>query len=130
VAGLTTRPATGTTWRDSALCAQTDPESFFPEKGTSARDAKKTCLACEVRTECLEYALAHDERHGIWGGLTETARRKLRPAPETHAGGKPPAPCGTTAAYQRHLRNDEPVDDACREAVRVRSRSRRRPNAA
>ena len=49
-------------WQERALCAQTDPESFFPEKGGSTREAKKVCLACEVRSECLEYALANDER--------------------------------------------------------------------
>ncbi|CAM5486572.1 Transcriptional regulator WhiB [Streptomyces violaceorubidus] len=54
-------------WQERALCAQTDPESFFPEKGGSTREAKKVCLACEVRSECLEYALANDERFGISG---------------------------------------------------------------
>jgi WhiB family redox-sensing transcriptional regulator len=65
-------------WQADALCAQTDPESFFPEKGGSTRDAKKICTSCEVRGECLEYALANDERFGIWGGLSERERRKLR----------------------------------------------------
>jgi WhiB family redox-sensing transcriptional regulator len=65
-------------WQDRALCAQTDPEAFFPEKGGSTREAKKICLGCEVRTECLEYALAHDERFGIWGGLSERERRRLK----------------------------------------------------
>ncbi|SYZ32812.1 WhiB family transcriptional regulator [Propionibacterium australiense] len=65
-------------WRDNALCAQTDPEAFFPEKGGSTREAKKVCQACSVRGECLEYALTHDERFGIWGGLSERERRKLR----------------------------------------------------
>jgi WhiB family redox-sensing transcriptional regulator len=65
-------------WQADALCAQTDPESFFPEKGGSTRDAKKICTSCEVRSECLEYALANDERFGIWGGLSERERRKLR----------------------------------------------------
>lgn len=65
-------------WQDSALCAQTDPEAFFPEKGGSTREAKRVCLACEVRAECLEYALLHDERFGIWGGLSERERRRLR----------------------------------------------------
>lgn len=77
VAGLPTRPATGTTWRDSALCSQVDPDLFFPEKDGRASLAKKVCLACDVRTECLEYALANDERHGIWGGLSEKGRRKI-----------------------------------------------------
>ena len=65
-------------WQDKALCAQTDPEAFFPEKGGSTREAKKVCSSCEVRAECLDYALAHDERFGIWGGLSERERRKLK----------------------------------------------------
>ncbi|EWC62414.1 Sporulation regulatory protein WhiB [Actinokineospora spheciospongiae] len=65
-------------WQERALCAQTDPEAFFPEKGGSTREAKRICLGCEVRAECLDYALAHDERFGIWGGLSERERRKLK----------------------------------------------------
>ena len=65
-------------WQDRALCAQTDPEAFFPEKGGSTREAKKICLGCEVRHECLDYALAHDARFGIWGGLSARERRRLK----------------------------------------------------
>jgi len=65
-------------WQDRALCAETDPEAFFPEKGGSTREAKRICSGCEVRAECLEYALAHDERFGIWGGLSERERRRLK----------------------------------------------------
>jgi len=65
-------------WQADSLCAQTDPEAFFPEKGGSTREAKKICGSCEVRTHCLDYALANDERFGIWGGLSERERRKLR----------------------------------------------------
>lgn len=65
-------------WQADALCAQTDPEAFFPEKGGSTRDAKKVCGACNVKAQCLEYALANDERFGIWGGLSERERRRLR----------------------------------------------------
>jgi WhiB family redox-sensing transcriptional regulator len=65
-------------WQSDSLCAQTDPEAFFPEKGGSTRDAKKICASCEVRAQCLEYALENDERFGIWGGLSERERRKLR----------------------------------------------------
>lgn len=65
-------------WQSRALCAQTDPEAFFPEKGGSTREAKRVCLSCEVRVECLEYALAQDERFGIWGGLSERERRRLK----------------------------------------------------
>jgi WhiB family redox-sensing transcriptional regulator len=71
-------PVSSDQWQDRALCAQTDPEAFFPEKGGSTREAKKICLGCEVRSECLEYALAHDERFGIWGGLSERERRRLK----------------------------------------------------
>jgi WhiB family redox-sensing transcriptional regulator len=65
-------------WQERALCAQTDPEAFFPEKGGSTREAKQICNSCDVRTECLEYALGHDERFGIWGGLSERERRRLK----------------------------------------------------
>jgi WhiB family redox-sensing transcriptional regulator len=65
-------------WQERALCSQTDPEAFFPEKGGSTREAKRICTRCEVRAECLEYALGHDERFGIWGGLSERERRKLK----------------------------------------------------
>ncbi|RFU21776.1 WhiB family transcriptional regulator [Geodermatophilus marinus] len=65
-------------WQERALCAETDPEAFFPEKGGSTREAKRICTGCEVKAECLEYALANDERFGIWGGLSERERRRLR----------------------------------------------------
>ncbi len=65
-------------WQSQSLCAQTDPEAFFPEKGGSTREAKKVCQSCDVRSECLEYALAKDERFGIWGGLSERERRRLK----------------------------------------------------
>ncbi|EPH02421.1 hypothetical protein HMPREF1531_01727 [Propionibacterium sp. oral taxon 192 str. F0372] len=65
-------------WQEQALCAQTDPEAFFPEKGGSTREAKKVCQSCPVRSDCLDYALANDERFGIWGGLSERERRRLR----------------------------------------------------
>ncbi len=63
---------------DDALCAQTDPEAFFPEQGGSTRDAKAICASCEVSAECLAYALRNDERFGIWGGFSERERRKLK----------------------------------------------------
>jgi WhiB family transcriptional regulator, redox-sensing transcriptional regulator len=65
-------------WQERALCAETDPEAFCPEKGGSTREAKRICSGCEVRAECLEYALQHDERFGIWGGLSERERRRLK----------------------------------------------------
>jgi WhiB family redox-sensing transcriptional regulator len=65
-------------WQERALCSQTDPEAFFPEKGGSTREAKRICSRCEVKADCLEFALGKDERFGIWGGLSERERRKLK----------------------------------------------------
>jgi WhiB family redox-sensing transcriptional regulator len=65
-------------WQQEALCAYVDPDVFFPEKGGSSREAKRICAECNVREECLEYALANDERFGIWGGLSERERRRLK----------------------------------------------------
>ena len=78
-ARLGQRPA----WHDLARCAETDPEMFFPEKGESTRPAKRVCAGCEVRAECLQDALDHGERFGVWGGLSERERRVLasQPAP-------------------------------------------------
>ena len=71
-------PTGDESWRLEGLCAETDPEAFFPEKGGSTRDAKRVCAGCPVRMECLEYALGNDERFGIWGGLSERERRRVR----------------------------------------------------
>lgn len=79
-------------WQELALCAETDPESFFPEKGGSTRDAKGICLRCEVKDVCLQYALDRDERFGIWGGLSERERRRLKSrgiSPAVHVRGRP-----------------------------------------
>ena len=54
------------------------PRGVLPREGRIDREAKKVCLTCEVRDECLEYALMNDERFGIWGGLSERERRKLK----------------------------------------------------
>lgn len=70
--------AASTSWQEQALCAQSDPEVFFPEKGTSPKPAKMVCFRCEVRQECLQYALDNNERYGVWGGLSERQRRRLR----------------------------------------------------
>lgn len=58
-------------------CSQTDPEVFFPEKGGSTAPAKRICGGCSVRAECLEFALARDERFGVWGGTSERERRRI-----------------------------------------------------
>lgn len=77
LAGLNDQP-----WATDALCAQTDPEAFYPEKGGSTRGAKAVCGACDVRDDCLAYALEHGERWGIWGGPSERERRRLIKVPD------------------------------------------------
>jgi len=68
-------------WMTDGLCAQTDPDAFFPEKGGSTREAKAVCRRCPVSAECLAYALANDARFGVWGGTSERDRRRMkRPA--------------------------------------------------
>ncbi|AWK12172.1 WhiB family transcriptional regulator [Streptomyces spongiicola] len=71
-------PDRALSWQETALCAQVGPEFFFPAPGSSTREAKELCGACEGRTACLEYALANDERFGVWGGLSEQERGMLR----------------------------------------------------
>lgn len=77
-------------WKDRALCA--DPAEadrqgitvtemsalFFPERGESTRPAKAICAACPVRADCLNYALDNHILHGLWGGFSERARRRMR----------------------------------------------------
>jgi WhiB family redox-sensing transcriptional regulator len=65
-------------WQEQALCAQTGADFFFPEPGSSVREAKRICGMCEMRSACLEYALNNDERFGVWGGLSEKERHQLR----------------------------------------------------
>lgn len=65
-------------WADQAPCSSADPDAWFPSVGESGDMAKRVCGRCPVRSDCLEYALDHDEGFGIWGGLSEHERRKLR----------------------------------------------------
>jgi WhiB family redox-sensing transcriptional regulator len=65
-------------WYEQAACRGTNADCFFPEKGGSTRAAKRICQTCQVTAECLDYALDNDERFGIWGGLSERERRRLK----------------------------------------------------
>ena len=65
-------------WQDQANCLGVDPDLFFPERGASTREAKEVCRGCEVRKQCLDYAMENGEKFGIWGGLSERERRRLR----------------------------------------------------
>ena len=70
-------PTVDASWEAQALCPQTDPEAFFPEKGGSTLPAKQICRRCPVRAQCLQTALERKERYGIWGGLSDTERRRM-----------------------------------------------------
>lgn len=84
-------------WMSEGLCGQTDPDLFYPDKGGSVREAKGICNGsplsrrgeprppCPVREHCLRYALDNDERYGIWGGVSERDRRRMRAAMDRRA---------------------------------------------
>ena len=67
-------------WQFRANCMGVDPELFFPERGSSTREAKEVCRGCVVRDDCLDFAIANGEKFGIWGGMSERERRRLRRA--------------------------------------------------
>lgn len=76
-------------WRSLGACASADPDLFFPvsSSGPGQRqeeEAKAFCGRCQVRPQCLAFALATSPVHGVWGGTTEDERRRLRQA--EHAG--------------------------------------------
>ena len=67
-------------WWRSAACREMDPELFFPvgARGPGAGEidrAKAVCAGCRVRRQCLQYALATHQMHGVWGGTTEEERQ-------------------------------------------------------
>lgn len=65
-------------WQLKANCLGVDPELFFPERGASTKEAKEVCKGCVVKAECLEFAIVNGEKFGIWGGLSERERRRIR----------------------------------------------------
>lgn len=70
-------PINNDTWMTRGNCRHVDPELFFPERGASTDDAKAICAGCTVRDECLEYAIGHNIKFGIWGGKTIKQRRRI-----------------------------------------------------
>ena len=65
-------------WTEDANCKGADADIFFPERGASTRKAKAICRACSVQSECLEFAIENSEKFGIWGGLSERERRRIK----------------------------------------------------
>lgn len=103
-----------TDWRNRAACLSADPELFFPEKGGPGDEAKRICGLCEVRQDCLDFALtlASEEQHGIWGGLSARERKRIRAM--AGASVRPSVECGTPSGYQRHKDRGEDACDPCR----------------
>lgn len=64
-------------WRDLGACRGLDPGVFYPDTDEEAEMAKSVCAECDVRLACLEYALNHREKQGVWGGATERERRRI-----------------------------------------------------
>ncbi len=65
-------------WQVDANCIGEDPDLFFPDRGASTRKAKELCNSCKAQEHCLEYSIVNNEKFGIWGGLSERERRKIR----------------------------------------------------
>jgi WhiB family transcriptional regulator, redox-sensing transcriptional regulator len=67
----------GTSWMEMARCRDVDPQVFFPNDGPGVQSAQRYCAECLVRESCLEYALENHIQHGVWGGASERARRRI-----------------------------------------------------
>jgi WhiB family redox-sensing transcriptional regulator len=70
-------------WQERAACRSLPPELFFPIGATGSAaveiaTATQICATCDVRSECLDYALRTNQEFGIWGGLDENDRRRFR----------------------------------------------------
>lgn len=75
----TTSTVESSRWQTRAACRGLDPQLFFPAQGESPAAAKAVCATCSVRVQCATAAtFDRAERHGVWGGLTERDRRRLR----------------------------------------------------
>ena len=119
-------------WIKQAACRGLDPNFFVPERYEHAaiRDAKTICATCPVQNQCKEEGLRLHritDLDGIWGGLTKIERLRIlrkedlprrRHSPMRDIRFQPEnlKPCGTTAAYARHLRHNEPPCEQCRQA--------------
>lgn len=64
-------------WRQRAECRGADPDIFYPASSEEAEEARAICRGCSVMEACLEWALSNRERDGVWGGATESERRRM-----------------------------------------------------
>lgn len=100
-------------WMRKGAC-KGETEIFFPSRGDTPVPAKVLCGVCPVREECLEFALDNREKFGVWGGMSERQRRKIRKQRDI-SGHR----CGTREGYFVHLRKKEPACSSCVEAERL-----------
>lgn len=96
---------------ESAACRGMDPELFYPHKGDSPTNAKQVCYVCQVKRECLEYALQNNERDGIWGGASERERRQIKR--ERSRAIDAVARTRRTTGMQPKQRRSRPMRDTC-----------------
>lgn len=130
-------------WMADASCRGMDPSLFFAERGAPTATAKAVCAGCPVTAECLAYAINLGERNGVWGGLSERQRRKIRtrlnggtPGPPTrrghgaHGPKAQPIRHGTPSGYNLHRRSGENACDDCADAWRTYRRDIERARRA
>ncbi|WP_372730109.1 WhiB family transcriptional regulator [Nocardioides sp.] len=118
-----------------SLCAETDPDVWFPERGGSANPAKAMCRRCENEDACLEWALTNGEEIGVWGGKSAPERRKLLADRQLSKSRKQAdINHGTEGGYRAHQRRGEVIADAdpcgCRGAYQLAAAQRRERRAA
>jgi WhiB family redox-sensing transcriptional regulator len=113
-------------WMALGLCREVDTgDMFFPEKGNSTADAKRICVGCEIRERCLEFAMANDERFGVWGGYSERERRRLQRGEEVPLIRKsvaPPRLCHECGGEYFGAFNSKYCGQACRSVALCRVR--------
>ena len=117
-------------WMESGNCRGVDPALFFPTQGESLAAAKAVCRACEVRAECLNFALTHMEKFGVWGGYSEKERRRMRREQNIASVRVPRREHGTRNGYDQHRRHGDEPCPACKTAVAAYHADRARRNRA
>jgi WhiB family redox-sensing transcriptional regulator len=107
-------------WMADALCAQTARgDEWFDEDIKVQNWAKAVCGLCDVRAQCLEFALRSGQRFGVWGGVPASSFASLR-ADRGISLPRQVAPHGTAARYKQHYRDNEFPCERCRVAERRR----------
>lgn len=109
----------GVVWQQLASCLGSDPDLFFPARGESSREARLVCVGCVVRFECLEHSMQVPERFGIWGGLAERQRRRLRRLRKNAARAAEMAGVDPSVIFPDVDLDDDDLDDDAREYADV-----------